>query len=132
MEEPGILERLKREAKEGLLTDPKVLKISYDLLAPMHEPDKSYGWMILDNLFEELNLTEFLKSVKSNADYNLVQVLKLLVFQRILNPDSKLATYSSQVDLFGDWEVTLNAIYRSLDKLNELKEDLNFIYTRGL
>lgn len=124
LEEPGILERLKREAKESLLTDPKVLKISYDLLAPMHEPDKSYGWMILDNLFEELNLTEFLKSVKSNADYNLVQVLKLLVFQRILNPDSKLATYSSQVDLFGDWEVTLNAIYRSLDKLNELKEDL--------
>ncbi|MBF0698518.1 IS1634 family transposase, partial [Streptococcus danieliae] len=57
LEEPGILERLKREAKEGLLTDPKVLKISYDLLAPMHEPDKSYGWMILDNLFEELNLT---------------------------------------------------------------------------
>lgn len=43
LEEPGILERLKREAKEGLLTDPKILKISYDLLAPMHEPDKSYG-----------------------------------------------------------------------------------------
>ena len=26
LEEPGILERLKREAKEGLLTDPKILK----------------------------------------------------------------------------------------------------------
>lgn len=124
LEEPGILERLKREAKSGLLTDPKVLQVSYDLLAPMNEPDQSYGWMVLDNLFEELKLTEFLKNVKTKSDYDLAQVLKLLVFQRILNPDSKLATYASQVDLFGNWEISLNAIYRSLDKLNTLKEDL--------
>ena len=124
LEEPGILERLKREAKSGLLTDPKVLQVSYDLLAPMNEPDQSYGWMVLDNLFEELKLTEFLKNVKTKSDYDLAQVLKLLVFQRILNPDSKLATYASQVDLFGNWEISLNAIYRSLDKLNTLKEDI--------
>lgn len=125
-EEPGILERLKREAKTGLLTEPKILQVSYDLLAPMNEPDQSYGWMVLDNLFEELKLTEFLKTVKTKTDYNLAQVLKLLVFQRILNPDSKLATYASQVDLFGNWEIPLNAIYRSLDKLNGLKEELQF------
>ena len=124
LEEPGILDRLKHEAKSGLLTDPKVLQVSYDLLAPMNEPDQSYGWMILDNLFEELKLTDFLKTVKSKSDYDLAQILKLLVYQRILNPDSKLATYASQVDLFGNWEISLNAIYRSLDKLNTLKEDL--------
>lgn len=124
LEEPGILERLKREAKEGLLTDPKVLQVTYDLLAPMNEPDQTYGWMVLDNLFEELKLTDFLKTVKSKSDYDLAQVLKLLVFQRILNPDSKLATYASQVDLFGNWEISLNAIYRSLDKLNEINQDL--------
>lgn len=123
-EESGILERLKHEAKSGLLTNPKTLQVSYDLLAPMNEPDQSYGWMVLDNLFEELKLTEFLKTVKTKTDYDLAQVLKLLVFQRILNPDSKLATYASQVDLFGNWEIPLNAIYHSLDKLNTLKEDL--------
>ncbi|MDI5953353.1 IS1634 family transposase, partial [Streptococcus equi subsp. zooepidemicus] len=60
LEEPGILERLKREAKEDTL-NPKVLQVSYDLLAPMNQPDQSYGWMVLDNLFESLGLTAFLK-----------------------------------------------------------------------
>lgn len=124
VEEPDILERLKREAKEGLLTEPQFFQVSYDLLAPMNEVDQSYGWMVLDNLFEELKLTEFLKAVKSKSEYDLAQVLKLLVFQRVLNPDSKLSTYASQVNLFGHWEISLNAIYRSLDKLDTLKEKL--------
>lgn len=126
VEEPDILERLKREAKEGLLTEPQFFQVSYDLLAPMNEVDQSYGWMVLDNLFEELKLTEFLKTVKSKSEYDLAQVLKLLVFQRVLNPDSKLSTYASQVNLFGHWEISLNAIYRSLDKLDTLKEKLLF------
>ena len=124
VEEPDILERLKREAKEGLLTEPQFFQVSYDLLYPMNEVDQSYGWMVLDNLFEELKLTEFLKTVKSKSEYDLAQVLKLLVFQRVLNPDSKLSTYASQVNLFGHWEISLNAIYRSLDKLDTLKEKL--------
>lgn len=124
VEEPDILERLKREAKEGLLTEPQFFQVSYDLLAPMNEVDQSYGWMVLDNLFEELKLTEFLKTVKSKSEYGLAQILKLLVFQRVLNPDSKLSTYASQVNLFGHWEISLNAIYRSLDKLDTLKEKL--------
>ncbi|HFI0696277.1 TPA: IS1634 family transposase, partial [Streptococcus suis] len=121
---PAILDRLKQEAKQGILTDKKTLTVDYDLLAPMYEPDKSYGWMVLDGLFEELELSHFLKSRPHKADYDLVQVLKLLVFQRILHPNSKLATYASQGDLFGDWSVSRNAIYRSLDLLNSLKEDL--------
>ena len=123
-DDPAILDRLKQEAKQGILTDKKTLTVDYDLLAPMHEPDKSYGWMVLDGLFEELELSHFLKSRPHKADYDLVQVLKLLVFQRILHPNSKLATYASQGDLFGDWSVSRNAIYRSLDLLNSLKEDL--------
>ncbi|HEM3670848.1 TPA: IS1634 family transposase [Streptococcus suis] len=123
-DDPAILDRLKQEAKQGILTDKKTLTVDYDLLAPMYEPDKSYGWMVLDGLFEELELSHFLKSRPHKADYDLVQVLKLLVFQRILHPNSKLATYASQGDLFGDWSVSRNAIYRSLDLLNSLKEDL--------
>lgn len=123
-DDPAILDRLKQEAKQGILTDKKTLTVDYDLLAPMYEPDKSYGWMVLDGLFEELELSHFLKSRPHKADYDLVQVLKLLVFQRILHPNSKLATYASQSDLFGDWSVSRNAIYRSLDLLNSLKEDL--------
>lgn len=124
--EPGILERLKKEAKSGLLSSNQTIQVTYDLLEPMNEPDKSYGWMVLDNLFEELKLHEFMKKVKSKSNYDLSTALKLLVFQRILNPDSKLATVKSQVALFGDWDIQLNAIYRYLDKLDEIKNDIQF------
>lgn len=123
-EEPGILERLKREAKLGLLTDEKTIQVTYDLLAPMYEPDKNYGWKVLDDIFNELNLNQFLKSVHTRANYNIAKALKLLVFQRVLNPASKLATVESQGELFGEWDINLNAIYRHLDLLNEIKEDV--------
>ncbi|HEM6279654.1 TPA: IS1634 family transposase, partial [Streptococcus suis] len=123
-EEPGILERLKREAKAGSLTENTTVHLSLDLLAPMNEPDKSYGWMVFDNLFEELKLPHVMKQVKTKANYDLTKALKLLVFQRILNPTSKLATVETQADLFGDWNISLNAIYRHLDTLNKLKDDI--------
>ncbi|QTA56782.1 IS1634 family transposase [Streptococcus suis] len=123
-EEPGILERLKREAKAGSLTENTTVHLSLDLLAPMNEPDKSYGWMVFDNLFEELRLSHVMKQVKTKANYNLTKALKLLVFQRILNPTSKLATVEAQADLFGDWDLNLNAIYRHLDTLNEVKNQI--------
>ena len=122
--EPGILERLKQEAKAGLLTEDTKIHLTLDLLAPMNEPDKSYGWMILDDIFEELRLPNFMKQLKTNAKFDVTKVLKLLVFQRILKPDSKFATFESQEDLFGDWDISLNAIYRLLDKLNEVKDDI--------
>ena len=122
--EPGILERLKKEAKAGFLNSNQTIQVTYDLLETMNEPDKSYGWMVLDNLFEELKLHDFMKKVKTKSNYDLATALKLLVFQRILNPNSKLATVESQADLFGDWDINLNAIYRYLDKLDEIKNDI--------
>ena len=122
--EPGILERLKKEAKAGLLNSNQTIQVTYELLEPMNEPDKSYGWMVLDSLFEELKLHDFMKKVKTKSNYDLATALKLLVFQRILNPNSKLATVESQADLFGDWDINLNAIYRYLDKLDEIKNDI--------
>ena len=123
-QEPDILTRLNKEAKNGKLTEKKIIQFNYDLLAPMNEPDKSYGWMVFDNFFKELRLDSFLKSIKTKSNYDIVKALKLLVFQRILKPNSKLATVESQVDLFGDWDINLSSIYRYLDLLNNVKEDL--------
>lgn len=123
-QEPGILERLKQEAKAGLLSEDTKIQLTLDLLAPMNEPDKSYGWMVFDDVFEELRLSNFMKQFKTRAKFDATKVLKLLVFQRILNPDSKLATFESQEELFGDWDINLNAVYRLLDTLNEIKEGI--------
>lgn len=126
--EPGILERLKAEAKAGTLVESTSLHVTYDLNAAINEPDKHYGWLLLDRLYRELNLSHyFRKNQPQKADYNLDTIFKLLVFQRILMPESKKSTFLSQNLLFGEWNLSLNSIYRSLDKLHEHRENVQHI-----
>lgn len=121
-QEPGILERLKREVKENAKIDPDQLTVNYSLKEPMNRPDLKFGWKILDDLFSTLKLHRFFSV--SSPDMNLTNVTRLLVFQRILKPNSKLKTYISQAELFGQWDVSYNSVYRSLDRLDELKTKL--------
>ena len=41
-----VIEKLKKEAKEGKLVDKKILDVSFSLDVPIYAPDKSYGWKI--------------------------------------------------------------------------------------
>ena len=95
-QELGIFEKLKKEAKEGKLVDKKILDISFSLDTPIYAPDKSYGWKILDDIVNTLALDKFFKSHQRNRlKTDISKVAKLLVFQRILNPNSKFATVFS-------------------------------------
>ena len=120
-DEPNILERLKREAKEGKLQPETEITVMFDLDAPISKPDQSYGWLVLDDIYNELNLQKFLQGIGKKK---INETLKLLVYQRILQPNSKKATVESQIDLFGNWKVDLNSVYRSLSEFNTWKEDL--------
>ncbi|MBK0347197.1 IS1634 family transposase, partial [Aerococcaceae bacterium zg-ZJ1578] len=96
-QEPGILERLKREAKENSHIDPENLTIKYSLNAPMNRPDLHFGWKILNDLYVTLKLDRYFSSHQlEKSDTNLSQVAKLLIFQRILKPNSKHKTFISQ------------------------------------
>lgn len=116
-EEPGIIERLREEAKEGLIgkKEPVELVATFHLDSTIDNEDKNYGWKLLDDVYRYLGI----KSVVSDK---MNPALKLLVFQRILNPGSKLATVKSQEELFGDWNLSENKVYRSLKYFNEVKE----------
>lgn len=126
-DEPGILERLRKEAKEGKLTEEteEQIEVVYDLNAPMNEPDKIYGWKIIDSIYKELEIDKFLEKYEDKRRKDkLTEILKLLIIQRILKPDSKISNYRAQEELYGEWNVELRGIYRSLDKLSEIKEEL--------
>ena len=124
-EEPDILNRLKKEAKEATNQNKDTLDVSYDLSSPIDAPDKSYGWKILDDIFKSLGISKLLRKYQDKRSNTKIEgILKLLVFQRILSPNSKISTYKSQSDLFGNWNITLNDIYRSLDKFDELKDEI--------
>ncbi|HFI0078239.1 TPA: IS1634 family transposase, partial [Streptococcus suis] len=92
--EPGILERLKREAKENSQAKSEEFLIKLSLKDPMNKPDENIGWKILEDLYTTLKLHQFFKKNKpSKMTMDLDETVKLLVFQRILNPGSKYKTF---------------------------------------
>ncbi|MGL5972368.1 MAG: IS1634 family transposase [Oscillospiraceae bacterium] len=122
--EPGAFERLRQEAKDGLIGKKELteLKVTYDFNTPIADDTLSYGWKILEEVYSMLAISSVVKQLKTNASFDVDKVLKLLVFQRILHPGSKLHTVQSQKKLFGQWNLTENAVYRSLPLLHKVNE----------
>jgi transposase len=87
---------------------------------------KNIGYFILDGLYDALGFDEVLNLHKSRskAEYDLNGLAKLLVFGRLLWPDSKLGTYENRDRyLFGAASsASEREIYRALDGLNEKAE----------
>ena len=127
-QEPGAYERLRQEAKAGLLhqSEEKELLVKLQLDRPIAPIRQGYGWKLLDDIFEGLNLTKFLTNAQKQykVDYDLASITKLLVYQRILHPLSKSATIRSQTELYGQWHNTQNDMDRALDRLNALSQSI--------
>ncbi len=126
--EPGAFERLRQEAKDGLIGRevPKQLTVQYNSDIEISNNFKKIGWKLFESIFEMLKIKEaVIQSIdnfkKADDTYD---VLRLLTFQRILDPGSKLYTFGSQKDLFGVWNITENKIYRTLSKISEAKEQI--------
>ena len=124
--EPGAYERLRSEAKQGKLTEMSIkeLTIKLDLTEKIQLYEKNYGWKLLDEIYKHLEIDQVIrqKMRTTEVQFDVNDILRLLVFQRILNPGSKLATVHSQLELFGDWNIDENSMYRSLMHLFEMKE----------
>jgi transposase len=128
-QEPGIIERLRSEAKAGLLTESavKALTTTLDLSKKITADDKNYGYKILEDIYENLGINSVvLKSKKANKE-RLSKILKLLTFQRILNPGSKMRALSYQNMLWGDWNISENEMYKNLSLFEEIKEEVQLI-----
>jgi len=125
IEEPGILERLKAEAKAMKKNE---VVITHNLLEKnsKQERDKNYGYLFLDNIYQSLDIASFIKNYKfeTNFKYDLNEILRLLTFSRILNPKSKKATVENQDEYFEDFNVDLKSVYKSLSNFEEIKIDL--------
>lgn len=60
--------------------------------------------ILLDNLFSNLGLSHFFSRYKYNHNlhYDLLGVVKLLTYGRLLNPESKIATFSQKEKYYGN------------------------------
>lgn len=126
--EPGAFERLRQEAKDGLIGRevPKQLTVQYDSDKEISNEFKKIGWKLFESIFDMLKIKNALSLIfdvdkKVNDTYD---VLRLLTYQRILNPGSKLYTYNSQNELFGNWNIQENTMYRTLSNIEKAKEQI--------
>lgn len=87
---------------------------------------KNLGYIILKKVYNELEIHSVLdkKQAGLNINYSLNEIMKLLVFSRILYPSSKNQTYNNKNTFFENFDFSLKDLYRSLDHFNSLKDDI--------
>ena len=86
---------------------------------------KNLGYVILKRIYEELNIPEFLRQKQKNLkiDFSLNDIFELLIYSRILYPDSKLSTYNNKDIFFEKFDFSLQDMYRSLDYFCDYKDE---------
>ena len=109
---PDFLQRLKKSFKEGkpiiaglddLLQEGAppndvVIRFHRDNAQDYESSPKNIGYFLLDGLYDALGIYDVLNRYKSDSklEYDLNGIAKLLVFGRILWPDSKIGTFEER------------------------------------
>lgn len=136
---PNALEELKEWAKEETkkIKQEKSLPITIQLdqLQTVDKRLLNYGYVFLERLYNRIGLSRFMQDYQSKVkcQYNLDDILKLLVFSRCLNPGSKKKAYEGKGNYFFEFsDFKLDDIYKSLDYLAEVKDDLTLAMHEGI
>ena len=121
----------KEEAKKmsnNLLSEYTIKDLQTQKIENNNKP-KNLGYCVLKKVYKELGIKELLDNYqkKLKIDYNLNDILSLLVFMRIISPGSKKKAYEEKETLFENYNFSLDDIYRSLTNINPLKEDIEKI-----
>ncbi len=84
------------------------------------------GHAAISQVFHTLDLHTFFdrRRIKLDVQFNLTAVMKLLIYERILAPASKRATWKSRRRYFDKMDFNLNAVYQTLSHINPWTDDL--------
>jgi transposase len=109
-----------------------VIELMPEVLLPFDGDTNSYdcvkniGYAALSSVFHSLGIAKFFDDRRKYLDisYNLTEVVKLLIYERVLAPGSKRAAWLARGKYFDKMDFDLNAVYRSLSILPRYREDL--------
>ncbi|HBG36764.1 MAG TPA: IS1634 family transposase [Treponema sp.] len=119
------VERMNEE--EAQKKAPTLLKIDMDERLPIETKErKNFGYAAFSRLYHQLAIDKFIKNRQKyfKADYDHNSILKLLVYARLLYPESKKKTFEEKRMFFEKFNFTLPDIYRSLKFFKKYKNDL--------
>ena len=145
---PDYIKRLKESFKNGnplissLLpyVEKKATRETYDISFKEGDPDcighnKLFANALLERIMEEIGITSFVGKYKAqtNYEFDLMGFVRLLIYGRILNPASKIATVNQNNNYYSDVlkDVYEYNVYDTLSFLYDYKDKLiNWVNNR--
>ena len=129
-QDKNFLEKLEKEIKEKNerlkeSTIYKIKKIETNNFEKEGLVRKNYGYLVYEKIWQELGISRWIKDIKTRSKIEIEEILKQLVFQRLLTPSSKKSAYDHRenyVDFRND--LILEDYYRVLDIIYDEKEKL--------
>lgn len=139
--EPNFIERLKQSFKNGKPLIPELQRFCSDPLPKEHydihfeegDPDcighpKLISHILLERILEEIGMTYYFQHYKNytKAQFDLLGFFRLLVYGRILNPASKIATVRQNDDYYSpvlEQPYEFN-VYDTLDFMYDFRESI--------
>ena len=139
--QPDYLKRLRESFRLGNPMIPKLIEYTgkkppiekYSIRLQEGDPEcighpRLYSHVFLDKMLDELGLKFFFSSYKgfSKIEYDVLNFARLLIYGRVLNPDSKMATLEQNEDYYTPLLKKFNPynVYDTLDFIYENKEKI--------
>jgi transposase len=119
-----VAEMNRKEAEDNI---PVTFSIDKEKrIAPNSANRKNLGYAALSKIYHELELHRFFnnRSRSLSAAFNMNNIMKLLVFSRVLTPTSKKSTFEEKGRFFEHTDFSLDDVYRCLTFANSLKDAL--------
>ncbi len=118
-----VVAEMNRQAKEG----KQKIMVPFSPSTVIEKEDERLfdgGYLFLQKLFYQLHLDYICKkiSAKRKFEFNLSEILGDLIYARILNPASKLATYDYVQSFLEKPSYALEDVYRALTVIGEEKD----------
>jgi transposase len=87
---------------------------------------KNFGYVALSAIYHELEIDRFFANRQQSlsVEYNMNQIMRLLVYCRLLAPGSKKKAYEERDWFFERSDFTMSDMYRSLTRFGEFREAL--------
>ena len=87
---------------------------------------KNFGYSVLSQIYHDLKIDKFLSNKQrgSKIGFNSNNIMKLLVFSRLLKPESKKKTFEDRKRYFEKDNFSLDDVYRCLSFINKHSSSL--------
>lgn len=119
-----LAEKMTEDEKNEKYTNIKIDR--HETMDTKTDYVKNIGFAVLSKIYHELGIKKFLTNRERgiNFKYPLNNIMKLLVYERILNPCSKKGAFENRNKYLENFDFPLETLYRSLKYFSKHKEKL--------